>query len=44
VRVDFFWGFGDAAGSIAGRMRQSGRMWALMPKGYVPPAPPAGRP
>jgi len=44
VRADFYWGFGDAAGSLAGRMRQSGRMWALMPKGYVPPAPPAGRP
>jgi membrane-bound lytic murein transglycosylase A len=44
VRVDFFWGFGDAAGSLAGKMRQSGRMWVLMPKGYVPPSPPAGRP
>src|SRR4029079_2786703 len=37
VRVDFFWGFGDAAGSQAGKMRQQGRMWALLPKGYVPP-------
>jgi membrane-bound lytic murein transglycosylase A len=37
VRVDFFWGFGDAAGSLAGRMRQQGRMWVLLPKGYVPP-------
>src|SRR5207253_2916974 len=27
VRADFFWGFGDAAGSQAGRMRQSGKMW-----------------
>ena len=36
VRVDFFWGFGDAAGSLAGRMRQAGRMWVLLPKGYVP--------
>jgi membrane-bound lytic murein transglycosylase A len=44
VRADFYWGFGDAAGSLAGRMRQQGRMWALMPKGYVPPAPPAGKP
>jgi membrane-bound lytic murein transglycosylase A len=44
VRADFFWGFGDAAGALAGKMRQSGRMWALMPKGYVAPAPPAGRP
>jgi len=39
VRADFFWGFGDAAGSQAGRMRQSGRMWVLLPKGYAPPAP-----
>ena len=40
VRADFFWGFGDAAGSLAGKMRQEGRMWVLLPKGYVlPPAP-----
>jgi membrane-bound lytic murein transglycosylase A len=43
VRADFFWGFGDAAGALAGRMRQAGRMWVLLPKGYVPenaaPAP-----
>jgi membrane-bound lytic murein transglycosylase A len=37
ARVDFFWGFGDAAGSQAGKMRQSGRMWVLLPKGYAPP-------
>ena len=37
VRADFFWGFGDAAGSLAGKMRQSGRMWVLLPKGYTPP-------
>jgi membrane-bound lytic murein transglycosylase A len=39
VRADFFWGFGDAAGSEAGRMRQAGRMWVLLPKGYDPAAP-----
>ena len=33
VRADFFWGFGDAAGSQAGKMRQAGRMWVLLPKG-----------
>jgi len=33
VRADFFWGFGEAAGAQAGRMRQSGRMWVLLPKG-----------
>jgi len=37
VRADFFWGFGDAAGSQAGKMRQQGRMWVLLPKDYVPP-------
>ena len=41
VRVDFFWGFGDPAGQQAGRMRQAGRMWVLLPKGYTPPNPPA---
>jgi peptidoglycan lytic transglycosylase A len=38
VRVDFFWGFGDAAGNQAGKMRQAGRMWVLLPKGYKPPS------
>ena len=38
VRADFFWGFGDAAGNQAGKMRQSGRMWVLLPKGYAPGA------
>jgi len=32
VRADFFWGFGAAAGEIAGRMKQAGRMWVLLPK------------
>jgi membrane-bound lytic murein transglycosylase A len=36
VRADFFWGFGDIAGSKAGRMRQSGRLWVLFPKGAEP--------
>jgi membrane-bound lytic murein transglycosylase A len=31
VRADFFWGFGDEAGELAGRMRQSGEMWVLLP-------------
>jgi membrane-bound lytic murein transglycosylase A len=38
VRADFFWGFGDAAGNQAGKMRQQGKMWVLLPKGYSPPA------
>ena len=32
VRADFFWGMGDDAGALAGRMKQSGRMWVLLPK------------
>ena len=37
VRADYFWGFGDAAGAQAGRMRQGARMWVLLPRDY--PAP-----
>jgi membrane-bound lytic murein transglycosylase A len=36
VRADFFWGMGDEAGALAGRMKQSGRMWVLFPT-YAPP-------
>ncbi|MCL2346364.1 MAG: murein transglycosylase A [Desulfobulbus sp.] len=31
VRADFFWGFGKTAGEQAGRMKQSGKMWLLLP-------------
>jgi membrane-bound lytic murein transglycosylase A len=31
VRADFFWGFGAEAGARAGRMKQSGEMWVLLP-------------
>jgi membrane-bound lytic murein transglycosylase A len=43
VRADFFWGFGAEAGAQAGRMRQKGEMWVLLPNGFVPKngAPPA---
>ncbi len=34
VRADYFWGFGAEAGEAAGRMRQSLRMWVLLPKGF----------
>jgi membrane-bound lytic murein transglycosylase A len=37
VRADFFWGFGPDAGREAGRMRQQGRMWVLLPRGYSVP-------
>jgi membrane-bound lytic murein transglycosylase A len=32
VRADFFWGFGKEAGLQAGRMKQRGRMWAILPR------------
>lgn len=34
VRADFYWGFGDAAGQLAGRMKQTGSLWVMLPKGY----------
>ena len=36
VRADFFWGFGADAGSQAGRMKQDGEMWVLLPPGVAP--------
>ena len=36
VRADFFWGFGAEAGAQAGRMRQRGEMWALLPADRLP--------
>jgi len=41
VRGDVFWGPGDEAEAVAGRMRQQGRLWVLLPRGVVPPPPPA---
>ncbi|MGS0743358.1 murein transglycosylase A [Glaciimonas sp. GG7] len=32
VRADLFWGFGNEAGEKAGRMKQQGAMWVLLPK------------
>ena len=37
VRADFFWGYGNQAASLAGSMRQSGRLWVLLPNGYPLP-------
>jgi membrane-bound lytic murein transglycosylase A len=31
ARADFFWGFGADAGAKAGRMKQQGKMWVLLP-------------
>jgi len=38
IRADFFWGFGQEAGNLAGKMKQRVKMWILMPQGHtVPP-------
>lgn len=34
VRADFFWGFGGDAGEMAGKMKQKGKMWVLLPKDF----------
>jgi membrane-bound lytic murein transglycosylase A len=36
VRGDFFWGFGSDAGNLAGKMKQQGQMWVLLPPGAAP--------
>lgn len=36
VRADLFWGFGAEAGAQAGRMKQQGQMWAILPPGVAP--------
>ncbi len=36
VRADFYWGSGASAGAHAGKMKQSGRMWVLLPRGHTP--------
>jgi membrane-bound lytic murein transglycosylase A len=41
IRADFFWGFGQQAGELAGRMKQQGRMWVLLPVGVTPEQAPA---
>ncbi len=42
VRADLFWGTGDAAGKLAGDMKQKGGLWMLWPKGAALPKAPAG--
>ncbi len=37
VRADYFWGAGDAAGKLAGAMKQTGKIWVLLPKGFILP-------
>lgn len=36
ARADFFWGYGNDAGQLAGSMKQAGRLWILLPKGMRP--------
>lgn len=38
IRADFFWGFGNDSGQLAGSMKQPGRLWILLPKGVRPAA------
>ncbi|WP_225765420.1 MltA domain-containing protein [Stenotrophomonas sp. Marseille-Q4652] len=39
IRADLFWGTGDAAGDLAGHMKQQGQLWLLWPKGKPLPQP-----
>jgi membrane-bound lytic murein transglycosylase A len=39
-RADLFWGTGDQALEMAGRMRQRGELWLLWPRDLQPPQPP----
>ena len=34
VRVDFYWGQGNAAGKKAGSMKQQGKVWVILPKDF----------
>lgn len=34
VRADFYWGSGDEAGKQAGRTKQKGRLWVLLPNEF----------
>lgn len=38
LRADLFWGYGTEAGMYAGRMKQQGSLWLLLPKGLSPGA------
>jgi membrane-bound lytic murein transglycosylase A len=40
VRADFFWGYGDEAGAVAGKTKQQVQLWLLWPKGSKPPHAP----
>ncbi|KLT72217.1 murein transglycosylase [Neisseria arctica] len=36
VRVDYFWGYGDEAGNVAGKQKHTGYVWQLLPNGVMP--------
>ncbi|HFC8543511.1 TPA: murein transglycosylase A [Neisseria weaveri] len=36
VRVDYFWGYGDEAGAVAGKQKHPGYVWQLLPNGVMP--------
>ena len=40
VRADFYWGQGKSAGAKAGKMKQSGEIWVMLPKNFSFPATP----
>lgn len=37
VRGDVFWGHGELAAAVAGRMKHPGRIWLLLPRGATAP-------
>jgi membrane-bound lytic murein transglycosylase A len=37
VRIDFYWGQGNAAGRKAGSMKQQGKVWVMLPKDFIFP-------
>ena len=36
VRGDYFWGYGDEAGHMAGKQNATGYIWQLLPNGVMP--------
>jgi len=44
VRADFFWGMGAEAGALAGRMKQEGKLWVLLPRPAAVPNEQARQP
>ncbi|ASK28473.1 murein transglycosylase A [Neisseria chenwenguii] len=36
VRVDYFWGYGEEAGNLAGKQKTTGYVWQLLPNGMQP--------